>query len=287
MHRPVEEVVEEIRGLDRRHLFFVDDNLHVGPEGTRDLLEAMIPLRRRWTCQASIDIAEDTELVKLLARAGCHSILIGFESTQLETLGRMKKTWNRGPSRYEEVIKRLHDHGILVYGTFVFGYDNEPEEAFDATLEFVERSRLFLAAFNLLQPTPDTPTYERLRDSGRMGSVPWWLDPASRFFRPVYLPRGITANELEERVRRLRARFYSLRGILSRALRTGHVLRSPGGLAFYLFANLKYRSEQKRMGYQPFGNPDDLSPLQFPEKTPGNDGDLPQVTETASRGVAP
>ena len=65
MHRPVEEVVEEIRGLDRRHLFFVDDNLHVGPEGTRDLLEGMIPLRRRWTCQASIDIAEDPELVKL------------------------------------------------------------------------------------------------------------------------------------------------------------------------------------------------------------------------------
>lgn len=279
--RPVAELVEEIRGLPPGHLFIVDDNLYVGRDKTAELLEALIPLRRRWTCQASIDIAEDPVLVDLLARSGCHSVLIGFESTTPETLARMRKGWNGATSRYEEVVNRLHARGILVFGTFVFGYDDEPLEAFDVCGEFVMRSRLFLAAFNLLQPTPGTPTYDRMLAAGQLVDDRWWLAPRTRFLKPVFTPRGMTSRELEVAAQLLRSRIYSRRGIFSRLLRTGHVLRSPTRVGFYLLANFRHRGELKRLGFEPFGDPADLAPIPVPAES-----DLtPEALRLVARGA--
>lgn len=267
--RPVEEVIEEVRGLGPGHLFFVDDNLWTADEGFTQLMEGLIPLKRRWTCQASIDVADDPARLRLMSRAGCYSILIGFESTDLHTLKSMKKSWNKGSQRYEETVARLHDHGILVYGTFVFGYDQDTPEAFEACREFCSRAKLFLAAFNVLTPLPGTPTFHRLEQDGRFGDVPWWLDPSSRFAFPTFQPARMERQELADRVASLRDHFYSRRSILRRAFGTGHIVRSPSSLAFHLFVNTKYRWELDRMIYASFGDPADLVPI--PRASVGKD----------------
>jgi radical SAM superfamily enzyme YgiQ (UPF0313 family) len=268
LQRPVREVIEEIEGLGRGHLFFVDDNLHVGTEGTSRLLDELVPLRRRWTCQASLDVAEDPALVRRLARAGCFAVLIGFESLEPRTLSTMGKTWHRGRAHYEALARRLLDAGILVYGTFVLGYDSDTPAVVEGCLEFAERARLFLAAFNLLTPLPGTPIHARLRAEGRLIGDPWWLDPATRFGRSVFRPAGMTKGEFEDGVHAIRTRFYGVRGILRRAAATPGLWRSPRRMGLYLAASFIYRREVHRLLDAPLGDPDDSAPL-TPAACPG------------------
>jgi radical SAM superfamily enzyme YgiQ (UPF0313 family) len=260
-HRPVGEVADEVGGLGRAHIFFVDDNLYAGHDAFRELLAALTPLRVRWTCQASLDIASDPELVRRMAQAGCFSVLIGFESLAQDTLTRMNKGWHRGRSQYEDAVRRLDGEGILVYGTFVLGYDEDSPGIIDACLEFAERSRLFLAAFNLLMPLPGTGVYQRLLDQGRLIGDPWWLDPATRFCKPVFEPLGMTSEELRQGAHRIRSRFYGLPGILTRALKTPSVRSSLWRFPLYLAANLVYRREVRRLDERPYGDPGDPNEL--------------------------
>ena len=86
--RPIDELVEEIKGVGRKNVVLVDDNIFVDIPKAKALFEALIPLKIRWSCQASIDVARDRELVRLMKRSGCMVVLIGFESLEPANLGR-------------------------------------------------------------------------------------------------------------------------------------------------------------------------------------------------------
>jgi len=92
--RPVEQVAEDIRRSGKRHFFIVDDNLFIDTEKSRQLFEALLPLGITWSCQVSVDVARDPGLVRLMARSGCISALVGFESLEPESLRQVKKHWN-------------------------------------------------------------------------------------------------------------------------------------------------------------------------------------------------
>ncbi len=162
--RPVADLVAEIEAVAPRHIFFVDDNLFVDAARSRELFEALVPLGIRWSCQVSIDATRDPALVRLMAKSGCLSALIGFESLDERNLQQMKKRWNLKWTDYATAIEVLRDAGILIYGTFILGYDHDTADAFDVTLDFALRHKLFLANFNPLTPTPGTPLYDRLRN---------------------------------------------------------------------------------------------------------------------------
>ena len=115
--RPVEDVVEDIRRSGRRHIFLVDDNLFVDVETTRALFEALVPLNISWSCQVSIDIARDPELVQLMRRSGCISALIGFESLDIDSLRELKKHWNTKWQSYDDAIGVFRNAGSMLYGT--------------------------------------------------------------------------------------------------------------------------------------------------------------------------
>lgn len=166
--RPVAELAEEISRLPRQPILFVDDNLFGNRDWCRDLFEAMIPLKRRWCCQISLDIATEPDLVELLRRSGCFAVLIGFESLHPGNLRQMRKGWNLRHGDYAAAIEVFRRAGIMVIGTFVFGYDADTPECFERTLAFAMEQRFFLANFNPLTPTPGTALYERLRDENRL-----------------------------------------------------------------------------------------------------------------------
>jgi radical SAM superfamily enzyme YgiQ (UPF0313 family) len=241
--RPLDGLVAEIESLPKRRLlFFVDDNLFGRKLDLLALLEALEPLKRRWSCQISIDIARDEALLDRMAEGGCSYVLIGFESLNPASLRQMGKRWNKVSGPYERVVRALHSRGIGIYGTFVFGYDADTKDTIKRTLDFALDSRLEIANFNPLTPTPGSALYDRLLAEGRLLSPKWWLDPGYRYGATIFEPRGMGAEELAEGVFDARERFYSWRSIGLRVL-DGEVPFSPFHTGMTAAANIISRRE--------------------------------------------
>ena len=242
-HRPIEAVVEDIRRSGKRHIFLVDDNLFLDVETARALFEALIPLKISWSCQVSIDIARDADLVRLMRRSGCISALIGFESLDLASLRELKKHWNTKWQSYDDAINVFRDAGIMLYGTFVFGCDNDTVASFDRSVDFAVRNKFLLANFNPLTPTPGAPLFERMKKEGRLLHDRWWLDPNFRYGDATYEPLGMSASELTEGCFSARRKFNTANSILRRMLDARANIRTPYRAGIYLAANLVSRRE--------------------------------------------
>jgi radical SAM superfamily enzyme YgiQ (UPF0313 family) len=258
--RPVAEVAEEIRAAGRRTVLLVDDNLFVDTEKARELFEALLPLNVRWGCQVSIDVVRDESLLDLMAASGCISALIGFESLAPASLRQMKKGWNRKWLGYREAISRLKRRGILVYGSFVFGYDHDTVDTFAETARFALDERLFLVNFSALTPTPGSPLYDRLRREGRLLHDRWWLDPGYRYGDATFRPARMTPDELTHGCQAARRAFFGRRSIARRLLDLQTHLRSPARAALYLGANWICRRELSAKLGRPLGRVADALP---------------------------
>ncbi len=251
--RPVDDVVEDIRRSGRHHIFIVDDNLFVNAEKARELFEALIPLNVTWSCQVSIDIARDADLVRLMARSGCISALIGFESLDPESLREIKKGWNVKWQSYDDAVDVFRQAGIMLYGTFVFGCDNDTVESFDRSVEFATRNKFMLANFNPLTPTPGAPLFERMQREGRLLHERWWLDDDFSYGDATMLPKNMTPTQLTEGCFAARRKFNQAKSIMYRLFDSHSNFRSP------------YRA-----GYIHVGKPDlEARDLQQAEPTSG------------------
>lgn len=259
--RPIGQVVDEIEQVGRKHIFFTDDNLFTDVPTARELFSALKPLNIRWNCQSSLDVAANRELVRLMAQSGCIAVTVGFESLIEENLKQMRKSWNRAHGTYEELVQVFHAQGIMVYGTFVFGYDHDPVDSFEISLDFALRSRLFLANFNPLAPIPGTPLYERLRREKRLIHDPWWLHPSYRYGQSMFHPRRMTAEQLTEGCYRTRTQFNKYSCILRRALDFRANCRNLNNAGIYLAANLISRREIHRKQGLLLGDGSELKPL--------------------------
>ena len=251
--RPAREVAAEVEALGRKTILLVDDNLFVDLPRAEELFRELAPLKVRWGCQVSIDVAWNTPLLDLMARSGCVGALVGFESLDDTNLVQMRKRWNLKGGPYAEAIRRFRERGIMIYGSFVFGYDNDATDVFDATADFALESKLFLVNFSALTPTPGTRLIDRLRDERRLLRDPWWLDPDYRYGEATFRPARMSTDELTEGCLRARSRFYGYGSIARRALETRANCRGPLRLGIYLAANLLSRRELSRKLGQPLG----------------------------------
>ena len=196
-HRPAREVAAEMEQTGSRRFFIVDDNIVSQPAKARELCRELTPLGINWVGQASIHIAQDDELLEMLAASGCRGVLIGMESVNEANLRAMGKDWNLAQGSYADSLRQFRKHGLAIYGTFVFGYDDDDWDVVRESVEFAREQKLFLAAFNHLVPFPGTPLYRRLREQGRLLTDPWWLDPTSRVGDVTFRPKKLSAAELE------------------------------------------------------------------------------------------
>ena len=259
--RPVQEVAAEIASLNRRFILLVDDNLFIDLAKAEELFRALTPLGIKWGCQVSIDVARDVRLLKLMQESGCIAALIGFESLDEQNLATMKKKWNVRYGDYATAIRRFQDHGIMIYGSFIFGYDHDTPAVFDRTVEFAIENKLFLVNFSALTPTPGAKLYDRLRDEGRLLYDRWWLDPTYRYGAATFRPHGMTADELTEGCLRARRQFYGARSIVKRAFEPRTNCRSLARLGIYTLANVMSRRELERKLGEPLGNGAALDPV--------------------------
>lgn len=237
-HRPANEVVDEMRATGSRRFFIVDDNIVSQPAKVRELCKALIPLKVGWVGQASIHIAQDDELLELMVKSGCRGVLIGMESLDPANLRDMGKGWNVAACSYEESLRRFRAHGLAVYGTFVFGYDNDDAAVVRRSVDFARANKLFLAAFNHLVPFPGTPLYRRLEAENRLLTKKWWLDGEGRVGDVVFQPRKVSPPELQALCLEARRRFYSWSSMAERLCDLRANARNLAMLGIYLGLNI-------------------------------------------------
>jgi len=251
--RPVADVVEDIRRSGRKHIFLVDDNIFVDVDKARELFKALIPLKIKWSCQVSIDIARDKELVRLMAESGCISALVGFESLDPASLKEIKKGWNVKWQSYDDAIEVFQNAGIMIYGTFVFGCDNDTSENFDIAVDFAIRHKFILANFNPLTPMPGAPLFDRMQEEGRLLHDRWWLDPDFKYGDATMQPMNMTADELTQGCFSARQKFNTMKSILRRINDRRTNLRSPLRVGVFLLSNFVsrreiYRKQKRALG---------------------------------------
>jgi radical SAM superfamily enzyme YgiQ (UPF0313 family) len=211
--RPAPEVIEEIRRCRSRSIFFGDSNFGGKRSRAMELMEAMIPLRVRWSALWPTYLCYDDAFMDLAQRSGLLHLNIGLESISQETLAGMNKTFNK-TRQYDEMLANLRRRGISYSLNFIFGWDGELASVFPATLKFLREHKVPVAYFNILTPVKGTPFYERMQSEGRLldeKEIDRWPSQ-SCYIRP---PHGTPAS-LENHVRRLYRDFYSLPSIVSR-----------------------------------------------------------------------
>jgi radical SAM superfamily enzyme YgiQ (UPF0313 family) len=235
--RPVSEVIDEIRAFDTRDFFFVDDNICGKPEYAKELFRALIPLKKSWGSQTSITFARDDELLRLYARSGGKYAFIGFETIAEESLAGINKRWNKADS-YGTAIQRIHDAGINILGSFIFGLDEDDGAVFRRTLDFIMKHRIDAAQYHILTPFPGTRLYRKLESEGRIIDRDWAKYHTSEVvFRPVKM----TPEELETGFYRIFRETYAWRNVFKRSF------RSWRGIPYRLVMNISYRNKAMRM----------------------------------------
>jgi radical SAM superfamily enzyme YgiQ (UPF0313 family) len=158
-------------------------------------------------------------------------------------LDQMRKRWNLRHGGFAAAIERLHERGIMVYGSFIFGYDHDTLDSVERTIEFAVESRLFLVNFSALTPTPGSRLYARLREQGRLLYDAWWLDPRYRYGDAVYQPARLTPDQLTGACARARHLFYRYGSIARRLWHGAANRKRPTHLALFAGANLVSRRE--------------------------------------------
>jgi radical SAM superfamily enzyme YgiQ (UPF0313 family) len=211
--RPVGEVIKEIKHCRAKSLLFGDSNFGGKRVHTMELMEALIPLKVRWSALWSSYLGNDEAFLDLACRSGLLHVNIGIESINPDTLNGMNKRFNK-LSRYGEMLANLRRRGISYSLNFIFGWDGETEGAFRATREFLHQHKVPVAYFNILTPVKGTPLHDRLQSESRIinsREIDRWSGQLC-YIKPPY---G-TPEELERNVRNIYREFYSLPSILSR-----------------------------------------------------------------------
>jgi len=216
--RAIDETLAEIEAQDRKLLFFVDDNIASNRDALRDLCRELIPYKLNWVSQASLDVTQDGELMKLMADSGCLGHIMGFESITRESIREARKAPNIGKfDQYATQIAVLREHGFQTWAAFTLGYDHDTVDSVRATLDFALRHRFTFAAFNILMPYPNTPLYDRLTQEGRhLYDGKWWLHPQYRFNDCSFVPARMTPDELTRVCYEARAEFNTIPSLLRR-----------------------------------------------------------------------
>ncbi|HTX88290.1 MAG TPA: radical SAM protein [Bacteroidales bacterium] len=171
-YRDIDNVVDEIRSAPSKYFFFVDDNLTINKRYAKELMQALIPLKISWGCMCSLDVANDPELLDLMAEAGCFNILIGFESLNPGSLEESRKRHNQSATIYEEAIRRIHARGIHINASFVVGFDHDTLEEFGRIFDFTLAMSLPNVNLHLLNAPPGSETYKRYKLEGRLADCP-------------------------------------------------------------------------------------------------------------------
>jgi radical SAM superfamily enzyme YgiQ (UPF0313 family) len=176
MKKPEQVVaeLEEMRAAGFFSCFIVDDNFIGNKKAAKELLRLIIAWQEkhsyplRLTTEASINLADDAELLDLLYKANFRSVFIGIETPRRESLEETKKLQNTLGDSLEEKLKRIRNAGLEVSAGFIVGFDNDDGTIFEDQFRFIQDNGILLAMVGMLVAVPKTPLYDRLEKEKRL-----------------------------------------------------------------------------------------------------------------------
>lgn len=245
--RPVQDVVSEFQLIREKYVLVVDDNL-IGtrPEHiarTKDLFRAMIHanLRKEWVSQATINFADDEELLVLAAKAGCRLVLIGFESPDPEGLMEIGKKFNLRKGRnFRDSVRRIQRHNILVVGSFIIGLDVDKPGIGIRIADAASQYGVDNLQVQFLTPLPGTRLMEQMTSAGHIALDTFpedWKYYTLTF--PVARYKHFSLDGIIEEMITCDRKFYSILRILTRVWSNLLQRRAP---LITLLGNLSFRS---------------------------------------------
>ncbi len=248
--RPIPDVVREFQAIPEKHVLIVDDNL-IGTSArhiarAKDLFRALAEanLGKQWVAQATINFADDEELLELAVKAGCAGVFIGFESPSPEGLRELGKKFNLVKGRdFRASVRRIQRHNILVVGSFIIGLDIDGPGIGKRISEAASHYGVDNLNVLFLTPLPGTRLWDEMESAGRLA-----LDSFPEDWRyytltfPVARYRQLSQDNIIQETLSCTRSFYSIPRILGRVAGSIWHRRQP----FISFvANLSYRSNIK------------------------------------------
>lgn len=235
--RPIPHVLRDIQSIpstwswrQRKLVNFWDNNLGADRTYFRELCEALVPLKRFWSTQTSIDTVTP-EAARLMGRSGCRYLYIGLESLAQDSLAASNKRHNK-VREYRQRIRYLHDNGIVVMSIFLLGLDGDTPDYLRDLPSLVDDIDVDIPVYSLPVPIEGTPFRQELRAAGRL--LPGDLLDGSDGVHLVYEPRRVSADELEVALSDCMRRSYDPVRVVRRVARRA----TSGGWAFITSATV-------------------------------------------------
>jgi radical SAM superfamily enzyme YgiQ (UPF0313 family) len=190
----VDDALAEINRLPGRHLYFLDDHLFGDRRFSEALFDGMRGMRRLFQGAATVDSILRGNTVEKAAEAGLRSLFVGFETLAPANLVGSNKRQNLGRD-YAAVTRRLHDLGVMINGSFVFGMDEDDEHVFRRTVDWAIDHGITTATFHIQTPYPGTRLFARTEADGRILTRDWDLYDTRHV---VYQPARLTPEQLKK-----------------------------------------------------------------------------------------
>ena len=189
----VDNALGEIERLPGRHLYFLDDHLLGNVKFATSLFEGMKGMNRVFQGAGTVDSILRGDLIEKAAEAGLRSLFVGFETFSAENLKQSNKKQNLQKD-YQKAVNRLHDLGIMVNGSFVFGLDDDDKDVFKRTVDWGIENSITTSTYHILTPYPGTALYTSMQQQGRIMINNWDLYDTRHV---VYKTKGLTPEQLE------------------------------------------------------------------------------------------
>ncbi|KYK28807.1 hypothetical protein AYK20_06550 [Thermoplasmatales archaeon SG8-52-1] len=209
--RPVEQVINELKQISQKYILFSDASMTINTKYTKELFKNMRDLGKKFYCYGNANVLQnDEELLKLAQEAGCISWTIGFDSISQKSLDSIGKKTNIS-NQYTSVIDKIHDFGMNVEGSFMFGFDADTADIFDSTLDFICKADVDKAEFHILTPFPGTPLFDEYEKQDRIVTKDWSKYDGKNV---VYKPKHLIAEDLMNGIQKMYNGFYNPSNIL-------------------------------------------------------------------------
>ncbi|MGC5003358.1 B12-binding domain-containing radical SAM protein [Streptomyces sp. DT203] len=200
----VDDALAEIERLPGKHLYFLDDHLLGNRRFAEALFDGMAGTGRLWQAAGTVKSVLQPDLLERAVDAGLRSLFVGFETVNSANLAERRKDQNIGKD-YAAAVRRLHDAGVMVNASFVFGLDHDGPDVFDRTVEWAVEQGIETATFHIMTPYPSTGLWKQMEAENRIVHRDWDLYDTRHV---VDRPKGMTARQLEDGYWRAYRDFY-------------------------------------------------------------------------------
>jgi radical SAM superfamily enzyme YgiQ (UPF0313 family) len=244
--RPIPEVINEIKSLPANRFVFNDVSMGEDMEYFKELMTAMIPLKKKWGGLVSTKVFHDPEILPLLRKSGCIYLLLGFESIDNQSLQSISKGFNKF-EEYKFIIDSMRQNDIVLMACFIFGFDHDDKGIFERTVDFVNEYKVDIPRYAIFTPYPKTEAFNKLDGEGRLLHRHWQHYDTQHV---VFQPMQMTPEELDRGFIWAYKKTFTPWSSLKRTINTGKnfPLTFGGNLAYNIYIR-RLINEKNRILY--------------------------------------